>query len=87
MAAKHHTNPWEHVLVPSDFTKHWKLTFATPNFNSGYDNWSSKPPFAPRSLSGDLLDFGFWILASGSWILDLGSWILDLGSWILDYEL
>ena len=63
----------EHVLRPSDFSKHWKLTFRLPNFNFGYDNWSSKPPFASRSPSGDLLDSGFLLL--------------DLGSWILDYEL
>ena len=49
MAAKHVANPWEHVLRPSDFSKHRKLTFRPPNFNSRYDNWSSKPPFASRS--------------------------------------
>ena len=55
MAAKQLANPKEHGLRPSDFTKHRKLTFPIPNFNFGYDNWSLKPPFSSRDLSGDLL--------------------------------
>ena len=70
----------EHVLRPSDFSKHRKLTFSTPNFNSEYDNWSSKPTFAPRSPSGHLwiLDYCFRILDSYFQILDLGFWNCEL---------
>ena len=90
MAAKHLASPWEHVLGPSGFTKHRKLTFRPPNFNSGGDNWSWKPPFASRSPSGDLLDswnLGSWILDSGSWILNSELWIVNYELWIVDYEL
>ena len=41
-------------MGPSDFTKHWELEFRHLNFNSGYDNWSSKLPFSSRFPSGDL---------------------------------
>ena len=55
-----HTNSMRRSLGTSDFTKHWELKNPTPNFNSGYDNWSSKPSFASTVLSGDLLDD--WLL-------------------------
>ena len=61
---------------PSDFTKHWKLHFRPPNFNSGYENWSSKPFFSSRSLSGDLWDSGFLLLGLALRILNYELWIM-----------
>ena len=89
MDAKDPPNAKEHVLGPSDFTKHWKLENRPPNFNSEYAISSSKPRFSSRSPSGDLwiLDSCFRILGSCFWILDLGFWILDYGLCILNYEL
>ena len=81
MAAKHVADQWEHVLRPSDFSKHWKLTFRPPNFNFGYDNLSSKPPFLSRSLSGDLLILEYWLS-----IIDYRLSIIDYRLSIIDYD-